>query len=195
MTTSVGAVVRAGLLVLVAVVLQVAGVGQIRLFGGSPDVMVLVVAGIAYMAGSVPGAICGFGAGLLLDLLIGENLGASSLILSIVGYSVGRFREVRDPSHGLMPLAVAATATAAYGVGVALVSFILEVEADVSLLFIRELVISALLAALLALPGFWFVRRVLRPVLLVDPLERRARRRPPISTGPIGLRGLGIGRQ
>ena len=35
-------------------------------------------------------------------------------------------------------------------------------------------------------------RRLLRPVLAVDPLEVRARRRPPMETGPIGLRGLEV---
>ena len=33
-------------------------------------------------------------------------MGVSSLVLTAVGYGVGRFREVRDPSHGLLPLAV-----------------------------------------------------------------------------------------
>ena len=41
-------------------------------------------------------------------------MGASSLVLTAVGYGVGRFREVRDPSHGLMPIAVGALATGAW---------------------------------------------------------------------------------
>ena len=38
--------------------------------------------------------------------LSGATMGVSSLVLTAVGYGVGRFREVRDPSHGLLPLAV-----------------------------------------------------------------------------------------
>ena len=66
--------------------------------------MLLVVAAVAYYAGSVAGAATGFAAGFLLDLLTGATMGASSLVLTAVGYGVGRFREVRDPSHGLLPV-------------------------------------------------------------------------------------------
>jgi hypothetical protein len=41
---------------------------------------------------------------------------------------------------------------------------------------------------------FAFVRRVLRSVLMADPMESRRRRAQTRETGPIGLRGLEIGR-
>ena len=82
------------------------------------DLVVLVVAAVAYYGGSVPGCATGFSAGLLLDLLTGDIMGASSLVLTAVGYGVGRFREVRDPSHGLLPVAVGTLATAGWVVGV-----------------------------------------------------------------------------
>lgn len=193
MSLTPATVARVGLTCLLAVLLQVSGIEALRLGGGSPDLIPLVVAAVALFGGSVPGAVSGFAAGLLLDLLLGQNLGASALVLTLVGYGVGRYREVRDPSHGLTALAVAAGATAAYGVGVALVSFILEIEADVSALFLRDILVTTLLSVLIALPLFALVRLLLRPVLAVDPLERRRRRSrsQPRPTGPIGLRGLG----
>jgi hypothetical protein len=39
---------------------------------------------------------------------------------------------------------------------------------------------------------FWLCRILLRPVLAVDPLEVRARRRAPRESGPLGLRGLEV---
>ena len=54
------------------------------------------------------------------------------------------------------------------------------------------MLVTVLLNTLLALPVFAGCRRLLRPVLAVDPLEVSARRRPPMETGPIGLRGLEI---
>jgi len=188
-----GSVARVGLLCLLAVLLQVSGIEALRLGGGSPDLIPLAVAAVALFGGSVPGALSGFAAGLLLDLMLGQNLGASALVLTLIGYGVGRYREVRDPSHGLIALAVAAGATAAYGAGIGLVSFMLEIEADVSALFLRDIVVTTLLNVLIALPVFALVRLLLRPVLSVDPLERRRRRgrSQPRPTGPIGLRGLG----
>jgi rod shape-determining protein MreD len=183
-----GAVVRVGLLVLGAVVLQISGVAEIDILGGSADLVPLMVAAAALYAGSVSGAVCGFATGLVLDLAIAGDLGASSLVLTGVGYGVGRFREVRDPGHGLIPIPVAAGATAAYAVGVAVVSFMLAVDAEVSVLVFRDMLVVVLLNSLIALPLFALVRRVLRPVLAVDPLVHRRRRGRP--AGPIGLRGL-----
>jgi rod shape-determining protein MreD len=153
---------------------------------------VLVIAACAYYAGSVSGCAIGFTAGFLLDLLSGATMGVTSLVLTAVGYGVGRFREVRDPSHGLLPLAVGAAATGGFVVAFAAVSFMLDVGASVSPLVIRDAIVTTLLNALFALPVFTGARKLLRPALKVDPLEVGRRRRPPRETGPLGLRGLEV---
>jgi hypothetical protein len=70
----------------------------------------------------------------------------------------------------------------------------LEIQASVSLLVLREAIITVLLNVALALPLFALVRRVLRPVLAVDPLQRMRRRAAPRDSGPLGLRGLEVNR-
>jgi rod shape-determining protein MreD len=192
MILSVGAFVRVGALLLVAVVLQLSALNQLTVLGGHADLVVLVVAAVAYYAGSVTGSATGFAAGLLLDLLTGATMGASSLVLTAVGYGVGRFREVRDPSNSLLPLAVGTLATAAWVVAFAAVSLMLDIGARVSPLVIRDMVVTILLNALLALPVFTGCRKLLRPSLAKDPLELRRRRRPPREAGPLGLRGLEV---
>lgn len=192
MRPTAGAFVRCGGLALAAVILQVSGLGSGRLLGAQIDLIPLVVAAVAIYAGAIPGAAMGFAVGLLLDLLVGQTMGASSLVLTAVGYGVGRYREVRDPAHGLMPVPVGAAATFAWIVSYAGVAFMLDIGASVSPLLIRELVATTLLGAVLALPVFAACRIVLRPVLVIDPLERRRRRRSPRDTGPIGLRGLEV---
>jgi hypothetical protein len=52
--------------------------------------------------------------------------------------------------------------------------------------------ITLILNTVLALPVFWLIRRILRPVLKVDPADRRRRRAQPVESGPIGLRGLEV---
>src|SRR4051794_4788900 len=164
------------------------------LLGGTIDLIPLFVAAVAIYAGSISGAIVGFSTGILLDLAIGQTLGMSSLVLTALGYGVGRYRDLRDPAHGLLPIPVAAAATAGYLAAVAAVSFMLEIEATVSLLVLREAIIEVLLNVAIALPFFALVRRVLRPVLAVDPLQRMRRRSDPTPSGPIGLRGLEVNR-
>ena len=72
------AFLRAGLIALAAVVLEISGIGTVRIFGASPDLVPLAVAGVAIYAGSVSGAAVGFGTGLLLDLAVGGTMGVSS---------------------------------------------------------------------------------------------------------------------
>jgi len=189
---SPGAFVRVGILLLLAVLLQLTAFSQIGILGGHADLVVLVVAAVAYYGGSVPGSAAGFCAGFLLDLLSGATMGASSLVLTAVGYGVGRFREVRDPSHGLLPIPVGAAATAAWVTALAAVSLMLDIGARLSPLVLRDMVLTILLNTLLALPIFAGSRKLLRPSLSVDPLEVSRRRRPPREAGPLGLRGMEV---
>ncbi len=193
MIPSPNAFLRVGGLLLAAVIIQLSGLGQIRILGGHFDLVPLVVAGVAYYSGSVAGAATGFGAGFLLDLLAGQTMGASSLVLCAVGYGVGRFRELRDPAHGLLPIPVGAAAAAGWVLAFGAVSFMLDVgAASVSGLVFQEMIVTVLLDTLIALPVFGLVRRVIRPVLAVDPLERRRRRQRPRESGPLGLRGMEV---
>lgn len=192
MILSPGAFLRVGAIVLGAVILQLSGVAGGRLLGATIDLVPLAVAGVAIYAGSVSGAATGFAAGLLLDLAAGGTVGAASLVLTAVGYAVGRFREVRDPANGLMPIPVGAAATAGWLVAYGAVSFMLDIGTDVSPVIFRDMVTTVAINSIVALPVFAVCRRVLRPSLAVDPFERRRRRQPPRETGPLGLRGLEV---
>ena len=195
MTLSIGTFVRTGLLLLLVVMLQITTISPLHILGGNADIIVLFVAAIGLYAGSVPGAIVGFIAGLMLDTALGQTLGATSLVLTVVGYFVGRFSEVRDPAHGLIPLPVGLFATMGYVLATAAMQFMLDVGAQVSILALREMIATMLLNTLIALPVFAGVRRVVRPVLTYDPMERhRSRRAETTPAGPIGLRGLDVKR-
>ena len=191
MRVAPGTAIRTGLLVLLGVVIQISGLAQLRILGAAPDLTPLVVAAVALIGGSVSGAVTGFLVGLLLDLALGQNVGSSSLVLTAVGYGVGRYGELRDPAHGLIAIPVGAAATAGYLVAFAAVSFMLQIETSVSALVVRDALVTTILNAILAVPVFGIVRRLLRPVLLAQPggRRRRAETRP---TGPIGLRGLEV---
>ena len=192
MILSPAAFLRVGLILLLGLVLQLSAVGQIELLGGRADLTPLVVAAVAYYAGSITGSATGFAMGFLLDLAAGQTMGASSLVLTAIGYGVGRYRELRDPAHGLLPIAVGAAATGGWVTAFAAVSFMLDIGATISPFVIREMIVTVLLSAVLALPVFAGIRRVLRPSLAVDPLDARRRRKPPREAGPLGLRGLEV---
>jgi len=163
------------LLALVTVVVQESAVSQISIFGVSADITPLVVMSVGLLAGSLPGAIMGFGTGLLVDTVLVQTLGVTSLLYIAIGYWSGRLRELRDPAHGLVPLAAGAAATAVAGLGMTLIQFLLGVDAPVSLLLLQQIFITVLVNTLIALPVYALVRRVVQPVLPDDPRRRRRR--------------------
>jgi rod shape-determining protein MreD len=167
--------VRLFLIGFLAVVVQEACVSQVTVFGVSADLTVLVVMSAGLLAGSMAGAIMGFGVGMLVDLVLVQTLGITSLLYIAIGYWSGRLRELRDPAHGLVPLALGAAATALAGFGMAIIQFLLGVDAPVSLVLLQQIFVTILVNTLISLPVYALVRRVLKPALPEDPRRRRRR--------------------
>ena len=127
MTITGPAITRLILLGLVASILQLTAASQVSVFGVPMDLSPLIVASVGFLAGSVPGMVFGFCFGLFADTALMQTLGVTSLVLTVIGYGAGRVRELRDPAHGLAPVAVGAAATAVAALGVTLLQFLLGV--------------------------------------------------------------------
>lgn len=170
-------VIRLLILGLVTAILEVSFFAGLRVFGSSPDGAVLVVMSLGLLGGSLSGAVAGFGIGFVIDCLLLQTLGATSLSLMAVGYVAGRYREgFGRPTLGATVLLGGAltllgvTAFAAIQVG-------LGVDADVSTIVIRDAFVTTIIGAALAPPVLWAVRRLLRPALIEDRPEGGERRR------------------
>jgi len=105
-----------------------------------------------------------------------QTLGLTSLIFTLIGYWSGRLRELRDPQAALTPLLVGAGASAVSLVGYSLMEFMLGVDAPVSFELLRQIVLGVLVNAIVALPMWALVRRLLVGALPEDPRKRRRRR-------------------
>lgn len=185
MTFTPATAVRLAALAILGVIVQTAAISQLTVFGAPVDVFPLVVAAVGLLAGAVGGAAFGFAAGLFVDIALLQAVGVTSLVYVAVGYGAGRLRELRDPAHGLTPLAVGAASTAAATVGFALLTFMLGVDAPVSLLLVRQILITVVVNTLLALPVFALVRRILDPYLPDDPRRRRRRANTAAGLSPL----------
>jgi rod shape-determining protein MreD len=106
------------LLVLAAVVvagvlLQTTVLGELRLAGVRPDVLVLSVVAVAMASGPVSGAAFGFTAGLVADLLFDLPVGVSALVYTAVGFGVGVARVYVTSQLPLVHLVLVAAASLA----------------------------------------------------------------------------------
>jgi rod shape-determining protein MreD len=175
---------RIGVLLLAGVVLQVSFLSFVSILGATPDLVPVLVAILGLLGGAVLGAVAGFAAGLVLDSVLLQTLGVSSLVLLAVGYLAGRYREAFEVRERT-PATIAAVATLLATVGFTALQLMLGVETSVDPLpLVWEAIVKALLAYLLALAVWPAVRLTLRPALVdAGPARRsvfaRVRRRGP----------------
>ncbi len=91
-------------IVFVAVLLQATIFASLDVLGGTPDVLLLALLGIALLRGAVTGAVAGFSGGLLLDIVTLDTLGVTALVLALAGYWAGRYGETTGRGRAHAPI-------------------------------------------------------------------------------------------
>ncbi len=169
-------VLRLGLLGLLVGLLQVAFFGRVTFLGMQLDLVLLSLLMVALLAGPVAGAAFGFGVGLLVDLIVGQTPGLSSLVYVLAGYVVGRLGLMRDPESRILPLIVGIVGTLAVLLLYGLVELLLTqgVRVDVSMVWV--ILGTTVINAVFAVPVHNRTKRWLLPMLPEEARRRRRRR-------------------
>ncbi len=166
-------VARIAAIGLLGVLLQLSFFSQVELFHVSPDILPALVVCLGLLGGSMTGAVSGFSIGFFVDCLLVEALGISSLVLLAVGYSAGLFRERFEFRGTLVPALLCMGLTLLAELGFGFVQLLLGLDATVSTLIIRDLLLKSVYAFFLGWPIYLLVRRVLRPALVEEPTVQR----------------------
>jgi len=158
---------KAGLLLFVAVLVQVSTLSVYSPFGGNADIVLVVLLSIALFRGSVFGAAAGFGAGLLLDTANLSTLGFTSLLLTLAGFWIGRYGETtaRDRFHA--PFTSVGVVTILYAFAALALHFVIGDPSPASSV-VSSLPASVVLNLILTLPVYALVRRLFPPVDMYD---------------------------
>jgi rod shape-determining protein MreD len=160
---------------LLAVLLQLSFFSRVELFHVSPDVLPAVVVCLGLLGGSMTGAVSGFAIGFLLDCLLVEALGITSLVLLTIGYLAGLFRERFEIHSSLVPALLCMGLTLGAELGYGAIELLLGLDAPLSILIVRDLLLKSVYAFFLGWPTYLVLRRILRPALVEEPRVRRRR--------------------
>ncbi len=95
----------------VATILQAGIAPHLAVFGVVPNMFLLVVVTLALVEGPVSGALAGFTAGLLLDMLGSSVIGPWALVLAVVGYVAGTLGARMFAEGWLLPVSVVLAAS------------------------------------------------------------------------------------
>ena len=160
---------------MLGVLLQLSFFSRVELFHVSPDVLPALVVCLGLLGGSLTGAVSGFSIGFFLDCLLVEALGISSLVLLGIGYLAGLFRERFEIHSSLVPALLCMGLTMLAELGFGLIQLLLGLDAPLSTLIIRDLLLKSVYAFFLGWPIYLGMRRVLRPALVDEPKVQRRR--------------------
>lgn len=160
---------------MVGVLLQLSFFSRVELFHVSPDILPALVVCLGLLGGSMTGAVSGFSIGFFLDCLLVEALGISSLVLLGTGYLAGLFRERFEIHSSLVPALLCMSLTMLAELGFGLIQLLLGLDAPLSTLIIRDLLLKSVYAFFLGWPIYLGMRRALRPALVDDPKVQRRR--------------------
>lgn len=166
-------VIRLLAICLLGVILQLCFFSGVELFHVSPDVLPTLVVSLGLLGGGLTGAVSGFSIGFLVDCLLIQPLGGSSLVLLTCGYLAGLFRERFEIQSPLLPPLLCMGFTLFAELGFGAVAVMLGLDATVSTLVVRDILFKSVYAFLLAWPIYYGVKRALRPALVEDRALRR----------------------
>jgi rod shape-determining protein MreD len=166
-------VLRIAAIGLIGVLLQLSFFSQVELFHVSPDILPALVVCLALLGGSLTGAVAGFSIGFFVDCLLVEALGITSLVLLGIGYLAGLYRERFEIRSSLVPALLCMGLTLVAELGFAAIQLMLGIDAPVSTLIVRDLLLKSVYAFFLGWPIFLLIRRLLRPALVEESRVQR----------------------
>lgn len=155
--------VKGAALVLLVVLVQAVLVSPITVFGARGDIVLLLAIAAGIAAGPERGAIVGFAAGLLYDLLLTTPLGLSALTYCITGYLMGAIHSSVLRAAGWIPVVNTVVASAAGVLAYALIGRLLGQATLTGTPLPTIVAVVALLNGLLAIPFVRISRWALSP--------------------------------
>jgi rod shape-determining protein MreD len=167
----IGDALKAGALLFVAAVVQVSLLSTIEVEGAVPDLLLVTLLCVALLRGSLFGAICGFGVGLVVDTAHLQTLGVTSLLYTVGAYWIGRYGETTGRDRGHAPFLSVGVVTILYAVGALLLNYLLGQGGSAKAVLVDGILPSLVFNLALTAPVYAVVRRVLRPPERVEAQE------------------------
>ena len=82
-----------GFILFINIILQSTYFEHIQIIGVKPNTAIIIIVAFSLMRGSFEGALIGFCAGLLQDILFGSNIGFNALLGMYIGYFCGKLNK------------------------------------------------------------------------------------------------------
>ncbi len=102
------------LIVVIIYILQTVIIPDFNILGVAPNLVLVVVCGIAFLFGSAVGGYVGFASGLLLDFTQGRAIGLYALLCMHIGIILGQFNKRFFKDNYFVAIALTGATTVIY---------------------------------------------------------------------------------
>ena len=153
---------KIAVLILVSLILQIALISRMSMFGGKPDLPLALVVSAALFRGSFYGELVGFASGLFCDLFSNAPLGVQGFSRVVIGYGIGFIRGRLYSDNLITQLASGFIATLAHKfITLAHLSLL---RADTQFVSIRftGLILTAISNSILVVVVFWTLKKLIK---------------------------------
>ncbi|KAB3531441.1 rod shape-determining protein MreD [Alkaliphilus serpentinus] len=103
-----------GILLIINLILQSTLFQYFAIFGVLPNTALVLIVSISIFTGKGKGAITGFVAGLLQDIIFGKMVGLNAMIYMLIGYTMGSINEKLYKDNPIVPILLTAASTVAF---------------------------------------------------------------------------------
>jgi len=161
------------LIIFVNFIMQSTLFTHIEFFGIRPNSALIIVVAISLLRTDVEGAIAGFFAGLLQDIVFGRVIGLNALLYMCIGAVCGKpFKSFYQENY-FLPILLAAGATLFYEFAIFVASFLFRGRLDMMFYFQRIILPSIAYNAFLAFPIYRIIYSINK---FLEKKEREGRR-------------------
>ncbi|MFC1715172.1 rod shape-determining protein MreD [Candidatus Poribacteria bacterium] len=150
-------------LILASLILQIALISRIPMFGGRPDLLLALVVSAALLRGPLYGGTVGFISGLLYDLFSADGrLGIQAFSRVVIGYGIGFIRGRLYSDNFITQLASGFFATLAHKI--ITLAHLSLLRADTQFVSIRftGLALAAISNSILVVVVFWILKKLIK---------------------------------
>ncbi len=163
-----------GLLIFFYFILQTALFPRFSLAGVSPNIMIILVSVIGFTKGANPGMTVGVICGLLLDIYASGYFGMYALILVVIGFLNGSFRQVFFGDDMKLPLLLIGSSDLIYGLMVYLFTYVSRGKLDITYYFMNVMMPEAVYTILASLLLYF-------PIVHLDEWLKKSEKRNSVS--------------
>lgn len=138
--------------ILLSFLLQTTVFRWFELAGTLPNFLLILTVSHGFLGGRKRGLMVGIGCGLLIDLMYGDIIGISAIILMTIGYFNGYFRKIFTKTDKVIPIILIGFSQFVYFLLYYIVNFLLRGKLNVFYYFITiglpEIVYTTIVAIL-----------------------------------------------